>query len=128
MTDRALLVSGRGGEITTGLIPVPDVAAGNAQFFDPDPACLIQLRPLLPADHGAQGAGRGGNALLFARLPSGIDYVCYVRVPPHLRKNNRAGIMCAIERVEHFERSAGMALREVATRTRWPKPVPRTFA
>ena len=111
------------GVLTVRMAPEPDLAAGNAQFFDPDPACLIQLRPLLKADSSTPGAGRGGNALLFARSddPALPDVACYVRVPPHLRKNNRAGVMAAIKRVERFDRGAGARLRAIAMRTRWPK-------
>lgn len=108
------------GVLTVRMAPEPDLAAGNAQFFDPDPTCLIQLRPLLKADASTPGARRGGNSLLFARSddPTMLDLACYVRVPPHLCKNNRAGVMAAIER---FDRGAGARLRALAQRTRWPK-------
>ena len=117
------------GVVTMVLTPEPDVAPGNAQFFDPDPACLIQLRPLLKADYGAWGADRNGNALLYARSddPSRPDVACYVRVPPHLRKNTRAGVMCAIQRIARYDESTAANLREIAARTRWPKPEPRSW-
>lgn len=38
------------GRLERGWHPAPDLAAGNAQFFDPDPACAIQLRPLTRAE------------------------------------------------------------------------------
>ena len=30
----------------------PNLSASNSQLFDANPACLIWLRPLLPADYG----------------------------------------------------------------------------
>ncbi|MCJ2082210.1 hypothetical protein [Methylobacterium sp. J-090] len=87
------------GVLTVKMAPEPDLAAGKAQFFDPDLACLIQLRPLLKADQGELGTGRSGNALLFARSddPTLPDIACFVRVPPHLRKNPREVRMASAE-------------------------------
>lgn len=124
MRTTAILISRSRGVLTSEWVPEPNYKAGNAEFFDPDPACLIQLRPLLPADFATRGARRRGNALLYARNPPSLDIACYVLVPPHLRKNTRAGIMCAIGRAERFEPSIGARLREIAARTRWPKPPP----
>ena len=117
------------GVLTMILAPEPDLAAGNAQFFDPDPACLIQLRPLLAADYGAWGHGRRGNALLYARAGNGVDpdIACYVRVPPHLRKNNRPGVMYAIGRLARFDQASANQLLEIAARTRWPRPETRSW-
>lgn len=55
------------GVLTLSMGLGPDWAAGNAQFFGPDLACLIQVRPLLKADFTGAAAGRGGNALLLVR-------------------------------------------------------------
>lgn len=51
--------------------PAPYFAAGNAQFLDADPACLIQVRPLTKADLGANGAGRKANAILWVKGEGG---------------------------------------------------------
>lgn len=104
--------------------PEVDLSAGNAQFFDPDPACLIQLRPLLKADYGLYGTVRSGNALLVAQPedPTVPRIVCYVRVPRRLLKNDRAGVMAALKRVERFDKPIAKRLREIAARTRWPRP------
>lgn len=112
------------GVKTIVLMPEPNIAAGNAQFFDPDPACLIQLRPLLPADYSEWGPPPKGNALLYARSedPDLPHFACYVRVPRQKRKNTRAGVMAAIERVERFDPPTAKRLRDIAARTRWPRP------
>ena len=104
--------------------PEVDLSAGNAQFFDPDPACLIQLRPLLKADYGLYGSIRSGNALLVAQPedPAAPRIVCYVQVPRRLLKNDRAGVMAGIKRVERFDKPVALRLRELAARTRWPRP------
>lgn len=103
--------------------PAPNFDAGNAQFFDPDPKCLIQLRPLTKADLGAHGAGRKANALLWIRGESGrSDLAYYVRVPPHLRKNNRAGVMRGIRCVQSFDEELGAHALDAVARTKWPKP------
>lgn len=71
----------------------PNLAAGNAQFFDADPRRLVQLRPLLKVEVSINGAGREANALLVVRGGQGkTDLAYYVRVPPHLRKNTRSGV------------------------------------
>ncbi|WP_156647700.1 hypothetical protein [Methylobacterium sp. Leaf87] len=110
------------GVKTIVFAPEPDTAAGNAQFFDPDPACLIQLRPLLKADFGSWERQPKGNSLLYARTedPAVPHIVAYVRVPLHLRKNTRAGVMAGIKRVERFDQPTAARLRDIAARTRWP--------
>ncbi len=104
------------------LDPEPNYHAGNAEFLDPDPECLIQVRPLLKADYGKWGVGRNGNTILFARGADGeTQYVCYVRMPPHRRKNNRAGVMEAIKRVKRYDTAAAAKLKMIAATTKWPK-------
>ena len=101
----------------------PDISLGNALFFDPDPACLIQLRPVMTSDHPLY-ADNPAIGLLYARglYPGAPDFVSYVHVPKHLRKNDQAGITHAIECVARFDKGTGVRLRELAARTRWPKP------
>lgn len=111
------------GVKTIVFAPEPNIAPGNAQFFDPDPACLIQLRPLLKADYGVWEPPPKGNALLYARTndPDLPHLACYVQVAPHLRRNTRAGVMAGIKRVERFDPPTAARLREIAARTRWPR-------
>lgn len=100
--------------------PEPNYLDGNAQFLDPDPACLIQIRPLLKADYGQWGADRNGNTILFARGGKGeTDWVCYVRLPLHRRKNNRAGVLEAIKRVKRYDRVAAAKLLLIAGKSKW---------
>ena len=108
--------------------PPPNLAAGNAQFFDPDPRCLIQVRPMTKADLASNGAGRHANAILWIRGEGGgSDIALYVRIPPHLRKNNRAGVMRGIDCLRGFDRGLARLALDVASRTRWPKPEPRSW-
>lgn len=116
-----------GDNLSVDRAPAPNFAAGNAQFFDPDPRCLIQVRPLLKADLASNGAGREANAILWIRGEQGADLAYYVRIPPHLRNNNRAGVMCGIKCVRRFDRELGRDALAVASRTRWPKPEHRAW-
>ncbi len=112
----------RQGVKTIVLMPEPNIAAGNAQFFDPDPACLIQLRPLLLADYSEWGPPPKGNALLYARTedPTVPAIACYVHVSRRQLTNDRAGVTAALKRVERFDPPTAKRLRDVAARTRWP--------
>lgn len=104
------------------LSPEPHYQAGNAEFFDSDPACRIQVRPLLKADYGEWGQGRNGNTILFARGGAGeLDYVCFLRMPPHLRKNNRAGVTEAIRRLKRYDPVVAAKLRAIAEQSKWPR-------
>ncbi|MFK5599071.1 hypothetical protein ACFZ8E_19025 [Methylobacterium sp. HMF5984] len=113
----------QGDDFAIQWVATPNFAAGNAQFLDPDPRCLIQVRPLTQSDLGDNGAGRKANALLWIRGErGGSDLAYYVRVPPHLRKNNRAGVMCGIKCIRRFDPELARDALAVAARTRWPKP------
>lgn len=102
--------------------PEPNYHAGNAQFLDPDPACRIQIRPLLKADYGEWGQGRNGNTILFARgTDSEPEYVCFLRMPGHLRKNTRAGVMEAIRRLKRYDPAMAAKLRAIAEQSKWPR-------
>ncbi|MCE4226750.1 hypothetical protein HCU64_23700 [Methylobacterium sp. C25] len=111
----------------TGLVPgvftlgVPAaLKAGNAQFFDPDPACLVQLRPML-ASEITPLTGAKDNAILFARgRPGEMLVLAYVKVPPSMRRNDRECVMRALRRLETFDPSAAKIVRERVGRTRWP--------
>lgn len=102
--------------------PMRDIALGNALFFDPNPACLIQIRPVLTSDHPTYG-GRPAIGLLWARSEQAgaPDIISYVRLPKRLRKNDRAGIMYAVDCVDGFDPRCGAHFREAAARTIWPK-------
>ncbi|KQT53549.1 hypothetical protein ASG52_05385 [Methylobacterium sp. Leaf456] len=118
----------KGDDLSVQWAATPNFAAGNKQFFDPHPRCLIQVRPLLKADLASNGAGREANAILWIRgEQGGTDLAYYVRIPTHLRKNNRAGIMCGIKCVRRFDRELGRDALAVASRTRWPKPEHRAW-
>lgn len=101
----------------------PNIHIGNAEFFDPNPACLIQIRPLLSSDIADHGVGRNCNAILFAHGDLWNDYesyVCYVRATPNYRKNNRASVLHAIERVRRNEPRFAAELDKIAARSEWP--------
>ncbi|WCS26688.1 hypothetical protein LOK46_07630 [Methylobacterium sp. NMS14P] len=98
----------------------PDVDAGNRKFFDPNPECLIQLRPMLKTDVAPHGAGRRSNALLYAHDGHGVSFVCYVRMPAQYRKNNRACISRALDQVRRFAPNHASQLDAIASRTQWP--------
>ncbi|MGU3360344.1 hypothetical protein ACLBWX_08430 [Methylobacterium sp. M6A4_1b] len=118
----------QGDDLSIQWQTAPNFAAGNAQFLDADPACLIQVRPMTKADLGANGAGRKANAILWIKgEDGGPDIAYYVRIPPHLRKNNRAGVMRGIECVRRFDRTLARHALDVASRTRWPNPEGRSW-
>ena len=120
----ARLVDGR---LERGWHLAPDLAAGNAQFFDPDPACVIQLRPLTRAEVPALNSSNPPNGLLYARTRDGSKFAAFIRLPPARLKNDRAGIMNAIECVGRVDLACAIYLCELAARTRWPRPATQSW-
>ncbi|MDP4005781.1 hypothetical protein [Methylobacterium sp. NEAU K] len=98
----------------------PGIKSGNAEFLDPNPACLVQLRPMRKSETCSNGAGRKANAILMVRGEGITDLALYVRVPPHLLKNNRAGVVRAMRCVDAFDRSIAAMIWEKIGRSRWP--------
>lgn len=110
------------GKMERSWHPAPDLTAGNAQFFDPDPACLIQIRPLLRAEIPAVNASNPPNGLLYASPGEGSVLATFIKLPPKLLSNDRACIMNAIECVSRVDAACATYLRELAARTCWPRP------
>lgn len=77
----------------------PDTSAGDAQFFVPDPRQPVQLRPVL-ASEALPGRPNRPHEWVLVSLNSVPQFRAFVQLPPHLRKNNRAGVMAAIRRLE----------------------------
>jgi hypothetical protein len=103
--------------------PEPNYQAGNAEFLDPDPACRIQIRPLLKSDYAGWGEGRPGNAVLCAReSDSEHEFICFIWMPRQLRKNNRASVMAAIKLMQILDPTTAGKLRAIAAQTKWPRP------
>lgn len=99
------------GQVLGHILPQTDFAVGNGEFFDPSCSRVLQLRPMIASDVGPDGMGQDANAILWARDDfNECCVVYYVRLPPHLRKNNRAGVMRAVKYVEsnYGERGAHM--------------------
>lgn len=114
-----------GGRMLGQFLPRANVfknnfAAGNNEFFDSSSSRTLQLRPMIESDIGPNGMGRDANAILWVRDDLKERYlVYYVCVPPHLRKNDRAGVMRAVEYVRMNLAHGYNGLAPIVARTPW---------
>ncbi len=93
---------------------------GTTSFLTPSSSRTLQLRPMIESDIGPNGMGRDANAILWVRDDLKERYlVYYVCVPPHLRKNDRAGVMRAVEYVRMNLAHGYNGLAPIVARTPW---------
>ncbi|MCJ2064406.1 hypothetical protein MKK63_17030 [Methylobacterium sp. J-088] len=115
-----------GGRMLSMFFPRANVfqnnfAAGNNEFFDPNSSRVLQIRPMIESDIGPNGVGRDANAILWVRDDLKRRFlVYYVSVPLHLRKNDRAGVMRAVEYVRTNHAHGYNGLAPIVARTPWP--------
>lgn len=105
--------AGSGSPVATRTT-APDVAAGDAQFFVDDPKRPLQLRPVL-ASEGLPGRPVQRGEWVLVALFSYPQMRAFVRLPPHLRKNDRRGVLAAIKRVERVSPEAAAIFRGALT-------------
>jgi hypothetical protein len=99
------------GSFRTWIGPAPDYSAGDAQFFDDDPARHVQLRPILRHE---QRPGRfyGPSDLMLICKGVGLKELrIFVRMKPGHRENTPGNVERAIQQVEKFDASIGAAFR-----------------
>lgn len=108
------------GPLTLENIQAPDTAAGDAQFFVDDWSRPVQLRPVLKSEGLPGREVQRGEWVLVARnvVP---ELRAFVKLPPHLRKNNGRAIAAAIRKVERVHPPYAEIFRR-AIRVRGPVP------